>query len=54
MVVVTSQGDEEYVNDKTGGLAHLKRAGGHSEEGWGLSGSEGRREVTAQEKLFRT
>lgn len=40
MVVVTSQGDEEYSNDKTVGCEHLTRAGGHSEEGWGLLGSE--------------
>lgn len=54
MVVVTSQGDEECSNDKTGGHEHLTRAGGHSEEGWGPLGSERRREVMAQEKLFRT
>lgn len=53
MVVVTSQGDEECSNDKTGGREHLMRAGGHSGEGWGPSGSDGRREVTAQERLFR-
>lgn len=38
--MVTSRGDEEDSKDKTEGPEHLTRAGGHSEEGRGPSGSE--------------
>lgn len=52
--MVTSQGDEEYSNDKTGGREHLTGQGAIWKRAGVCRGSEGRREVTAQEKLFRT